>query len=250
MDMDGMTALRVHVAPLGFEVDRIVLPLKKTKADRLWLIIHDNVEESRVSDTYQERIERACKKEGVEVGIGRADRMSLFATIRKTREIIEGEEGNSVFVNVSSGSKIQAIACMMACMVLNRPNVRPFYAEPDRYAAFDGKQQSFGLRDMHRLSTYELQTPKPKLLEALRIIASQDGQRITKKEMARLADERGIIKVNASVDNYSQARFASLDKNIIAPLEREWGFVSVEKIGRTRWIGMTDDGRNAAEFLA
>jgi hypothetical protein len=40
-----------------------------------------------------------------------------------------------------------------------------------------------------------------------------------------------------------------LDKNIISPLENQWGFVLVEKIGRTRWIKVTEEGQNASEFL-
>ena len=39
--------LRVHVAPVGFEVDRIVLPAVDMKADRVWLIEHNkpNIDE-------------------------------------------------------------------------------------------------------------------------------------------------------------------------------------------------------------
>ena len=40
--MSSLQTLRVHVAPVGFEVDRIVLPAIEMKADRVWLIIHDN----------------------------------------------------------------------------------------------------------------------------------------------------------------------------------------------------------------
>ncbi|MEM3065309.1 MAG: hypothetical protein QW177_08045 [Candidatus Nitrosotenuis sp.] len=51
--------------------------------------------------------------------------------------------------------------------------------------------------------------------------------------MARLADEQKLITVNAEEDNYSQARFASLDKNIIQPLLKKWKFIKVEKIGKS-----------------
>lgn len=242
-----MTVLRVHIAPLGFETDRIVLPLRQTKADRLWLLAHDNRAEDK-SGPYAERIARECKRLGVELRTAHADRLSLFGMIRLAKGIIEGEGGNYVYVNVASGSKIQAIACMMACMVLGRDNVRPFYAEPERYAAFEGRQQSSGLKGMLDLPTYDIRTPRPRLVEALRIVTEQDGQRITKKEMARIAEERGLISVGSGGPNRAQARFASLDKNVIAPLI-EWGFVGVEKVGRNRWIGITDEGRNAAEFL-
>ena len=70
-----------------------------------------------------------------------------------------------------------------------------------------------------------------------------------KKEMAEQAEELELIVVNAQTENHSQARFASLDKNMISPLENKWGYVRTEKIGRNRWIYLTDEGRWASEFL-
>ena len=68
-------------------------------------------------------------------------------------------------------------------------------------------------------------------------------------ERNKIAEQKEIITVNAENENHSQARFASLDKNIIEPLEKQWGFIKVEKIGRNRWISITEEGKNAAEFL-
>jgi len=65
--------------------------------------------------------------------------------------------------------------------------------------------------------------------------------------MAKIAVEKKLIIVNA--ENESQATFASLDKGIISALENQWGFVKVNKIGRTRWIEITDEGKHASEFL-
>ena len=72
--------------------------------------------------------------------------------------------------------------------------------------------------------------------------------KLTKKEMAELADKEQLITINAEKENYSMARFTSLDKNIIEPLE-QWKFIEVEKIGRNRWIKITQEGINASEFL-
>ena len=66
---------------------------------------------------------------------------------------------------------------------------------------------------------------------------------------SKLAVENKIIIVNAQDKNQSQATFASLDKNIISSLENEWKFINVEKMGRTRWIKINKDGKNAAKFL-
>jgi len=247
--MSKLATFRVHIAPLGFEIDRIVLPLKETKADKLWLLIHEKTAEDK-SGPYLEKIKKECKKLGVQLKISHVDRLSMFKVIRAVKEIISQEEGNYIYVNVASGSKIQAIACMMACMILKEcKNIKPFYAVPEKYAAFEGKQQSSGIKETFPLPIYEIQTPKPKLLQALKIIHQAKNQKITKKEMAEVAEEQEIITINSEEKNHSQARFASLDKNIIQPLAEEWNFVEIEKIGRNRWIKITEEGQNAAEFL-
>jgi hypothetical protein len=247
--MTNLATFRIHIAPLGFEIDRIILPLKQTKADKLCLIVHEKTAEDK-SGPYLDKIKKECKKLNVKLELFYADRLGIFHMIKIVKEIIKNEENNYIYVNVASGSKIQAIACMMACMILKEcKNIQPFYAEPESYAAFEGKQQSFGLKDTIPLPTYEIQTPKQKLLDALNIVYTHDKQRLTKKEMAVLAEDQGIIIVNAEKENHSQARFASLDKNIIEPLEKQWGFIKVEKIGRNRWIKITEEGKHAAEFL-
>ena len=200
--MTNLATFRVHIAPLGFEIDRIIIPLKQTKADRLWLLAHDNRSDD-LSTPYMEKIKKECKKLGVELKIAYSDRLSIFKAIKSIKDIIKEEKNNYIYVNVASGSKIQAIACMMACMVLKEcKNLQPFYAEPESYAAFEGKQQSFGIKDTIPLPTYEIQTPKPKLLQALKIVQQAKNQKITKKEMAELAEKQEIITINSEEKNH------------------------------------------------
>ena len=67
--------------------------------------------------------------------------------------------------------------------------------------------------------------------------------------MADAAEKNNLISINPKDEEHrSMVRFTSLDKNIIQPLE-EWGFVTVNKIGRNRWIEITDEGKNASQFL-
>jgi len=40
--MAKLENLRVHIAPVGFEIDRVIIPAKKLKADKVWLLVHDN----------------------------------------------------------------------------------------------------------------------------------------------------------------------------------------------------------------
>ncbi len=133
-------------------------------------------------------------------------------------------------------------------MFNEKESVIPFYAEAEKYLGFKGEQLSTGVKNIMQIPTYEIQIPEKRHIEALRII-KENGGKLTKKEMAELCDKGDLISVKAEKENYSQARFASLDKNIIQPLQEKWNFVEIEKIGRTRWIKITQEGQNAAEFL-
>ena len=246
--MPGLENLRIHIAPVGFEIDRIVIPAKNLKADKVWLMVHENPSEDKAGP-YVKKIQDLLKKEKIKVVIEYHNRLDLFKIIRSIKGIVEKEKGNDIYVNLASGSKIQAIASMMACMMFNeKKEIKPFYAEAERYPGFEGKQMSYGVKNLMEIPTYKIHTPKPELIQALKIMKEQKGK-IRKKEMAELAEENNLIAVNAREENFSQARYASLDKNIIQPLEEEWKFIKVEKIGRNRWISMTEEGVNASEFL-
>ena len=247
--MSNIVNLRVHIAPVGFEIDRIAIPATQMKADRVWLLMHADPAKDRALG-YMEKIRALLKKEKIDVNLAYTDRFDLFKILRAVREIVEKEKDNDIFINCSSGSKIQAIACMMACMMFQgKTKLTPYYAEPQSYASVKGKQLSSGLKKVVKLPAYEIHTPKQSLVQALKII-HEHGGKITKKEMAKLADEKRLIVVNAKEENLQQARFASLDKNIIQPLLNEWKFVEVERVGRTRWIKMTQEGLGAVEFLS
>lgn len=245
--MTNLARLRVHIAPVGFEIDRIVLPARQMRADKIWLIRDENPATEKAG-AYITKITTELKKDKIEVKTIGSNRNDIFKILKTVKEIFVQEKQHDLYVNVSSGSKIQAIACMMACMMFKESNAIPYYAEPESYPATSGKQQSNGLKRIVDLPKYQIQKPKQELIQALEIIQEKNGK-ITKKEMAEIAEDRKIIIVNAKEENFEQARFASLDKNIIQPLVEQWKFVEIEKIGRNRWIKITQEGEHAAEFL-
>jgi len=247
--MESMLNLRIHIAPVGFEIDRIVIPAVKLKADLVYLIVHDNLSDDK-AQRYHIEIQKQLKKKKIKTKTVYANRFRLFGIIRVIKEVIQNHRKDEFFVNVASGSKIHAIGCMMACMLFDdRKNIHPFYPQAESYPVYKNKeQQTYGVKDIHGLPTYQLLTPKPDLLAALKIIKEHDG-RIQKKVLAEIAEEKKILNIGARKENHSNARFASLDKKIIQPLLNTWGFIEEEKIGKNRWISFTDDGKNASEFL-
>jgi len=244
--MTNLTNLRIHIAPVGYEIDRIVLPAKEMKADKVFLLVHENPSEDKATKFY-DNIVKKLQKLNIETEKVYHNRLNLFQIIKSVKELIQLQSNNSVYVNLASGSKIQSVGCMMACQMFNdNSNVSPYYVEAKEYTGFSGEAISKGIKEIQGVSTFEIQKPDSKLIQALKIIKENDGN-LSKKEMARLAVENNLISVNA--ENESQATFASLDQNIISPLEKKWGFIEVEKIGRTRWIKITNEGVNASEFL-
>jgi len=244
--MPNLTNLRIHIAPVGYEIDRVVLPAKEMKADKVFLLVHENPSEDKATKFY-DTIDKKLRKLNIETQKIYHNRLNLFQIIKSVKELIQSQSNDSVYVNLASGSKIQSVGCMMACQMFNdNSNVSPYYVEAKEYTGFSGEAISKGIKEIQGVPTFEIQKPDSKLIQALKIIKENDGK-LSKKEMARLAVENNLISVNAK--NESQATYASLDQNIISPLEKKWGFIEVEKIGRTRWIKITNEGVNASEFL-
>ena len=251
--MTSTLKLRVHIAPVGFEIDRIIIPAKKMRADKVWLIGHSNLSEDKARP-FLEKIRKTLEKNNIEVKEITADRYRMFDIVRVVKEIILEDREHDIYLNVASGSKIHAVGLMMATMIFdNRENLHPFYAQAkDYHHTKVSEPQTSGIQEIHDLPTYQIHTPPQKQLSALKILVEHEENgvkvgKIKKKDMAQIAIQKGLIKVDAI--NQSQATFASLDKNIISPLEHDWGYVRTEKVGRNRWIHLTDEGRWASEFL-
>ena len=190
--MPEMMKLRVHIAPVGFEIDRVVIPATKMKADRVYLLRHDNHSEDK-SGPYLDKITKKLEKKNIETKVVDVNRYRLFGIIKVVKDIIQTERENDIYLNVASGSKIHAVGCMMASMIFDdRTNIHPYYAQAKEYPQFKGmEQQTFGVEDIHQLPTYQIRTPNKKLLSALALV--KEKGKITKKELAEHASKLRLI---------------------------------------------------------
>jgi hypothetical protein len=258
--MTTLQVLRIHIAPVGFEVDRIVVPAIDMKADRVWLIIHDKRKEDE-GDKFVKLIQAKLKTSRIECLQEQADRIDLFDVLRVLRTIILKEKDNSILVNVSVGSKIQAIASMMACMMFKDvANIKPYYVVPERYNSSllkEDKQETEGVKQILPMPEYKIELPNEKLIKCLDIINQKEDGNITKRELKDSAIEAGLIHVDEkritamrrTKEEYSdQAAYMSLNKNLIAPL-RSWRFITESKVATHHIVSITEDGKRALKFL-
>ena len=61
---------RIHIAPIGFEIDRVVMPAKEMKADIVYMLVHNNVAADK-STGYAQKIQQSLKRSKI-AKIGRA----------------------------------------------------------------------------------------------------------------------------------------------------------------------------------
>lgn len=259
--MNEVINLRIHIAPMGFEVDRIVIPAKEQRADRLWLL---TTEMSNQVGPFKEMITEQLQAHNIEVKEMIHDRSDPFDIIRATRQIIQQEDGNNIAVNLSSGSKIQAVGCMLACMMFNHNrNVSSYYAEPKKYSQSVDGPLSEGVQRIMTMPGYDIQIPDKMLVSVLHII--QERGRINKKDLLRKMQDAGLVVIYEELDSSIKqdnnviliqakrgvetvAGLTRLNNKIITPLLK-WGFIDVEQVGRNNYITLTSKGKNAIKFL-
>ena len=88
--MNKLAKLRVHIAPVGFEIDRIVLPAIEMKADKVWLIRNENLATEKAG-SYIAKITAELKKEKISVQTVGSDRNDIFKILKTVKDIFEEE---------------------------------------------------------------------------------------------------------------------------------------------------------------
>jgi len=246
--LNKFSVLRIHISPVGFEIDRVVLPAIHLKADRVWLVTHSHPYDDKGS-TFTIKIKNILEENKIECLEESADRRDLFDTLRALRSIILKEKGNNIMVNTSTGSKIQSIASMMACMMFKDfGNIQPYYAEPEKYRSNPDEQETEGLKKIIELPDYRIEIPNRNLIKCLELIDKEKNSSVTKKKLKDLAIEENLIRVSEDKENKEISAYMALNKNIIEPLQN-WNFINIKKIGNSKIVTLSTDGLNALKFL-
>lgn len=193
---------KVHIVPMGFEIDRIIKPFLTTSADTVYLITNKEVIEGSTKDgkrgqhcLREVKTVLATKIRDIQViDIGTVneffDLYSMMAEIcyllRKEKEV----EGNEVYINVSAGSCISSIASTLVCLMYGG---EAYYLRPDGYSEKWGKDCAFyengrciysedisddkkyfpistGMKDFIWLPYFPIEPPEDDLITVLQII--------------------------------------------------------------------------------
>jgi len=252
---------RVHIAPVGYDIDRVVLPLKMMAADRVWLIKEKNEKEDKGLEFFQE-IKKRLKEDlpQCEVLEKHCDLINrdLYDTLRAYREIIDCESENHIFINVSTGTKIHSIAGMLVSMIFKEENkdISPYYAIPENYddKTESGRPVVTGCKEIFSIPSYKIEKPSDDLIAVLKIISelTQNEARLTKNVLIEELDKNNYLELQEKRDRSKQdmksAKYRALDRKYIQPLI-EWNFIKIVGDGKRKEIHLTQEGKNILIFL-
>jgi hypothetical protein len=239
---------RVHIAPLGFEQDRVVEAAKQLKADQLILLEWGEGDRPPFFEEVYAEIEAA----GIEREMRSCNIFDMYEVIRVTAKEVQQHAGDDVFVNIATGSKISAIGCMIACMVTD---AIPYYVEPERYDEQDAQRTnpvSYGVKNIKQLPAYPIDGPDPQFIYVMEYIYREGP--VTKKDLIEFGQGNRSSKtielpsqslpfITEHEADSDRARYRLLETHVLNSLT-EKGFIETREVGRRTDIDLTDDGEN------
>ena len=238
---------RIQIAPVGFEVDRVVLPAIREKAEKVYLMVHKNRSEDKATK-YAAAIQKKLKAANIDTKIIYCDWQDIESITREARDLIlrlsktkPGEAGNEIAINLASGSKNHAIGLDRACMTFRkRKHIHPFYPEAEKWTAWRyPKQQSTGVKKIKQIPIHRIIVPEPELIEALRII-KRDAVDIPTRKGRKGVKKKDLAK--SLFGDSGKVSLTKLQRNITQKLVSTWRAIEIFKVGQSDWISLTDEG--------
>lgn len=242
--MTGETELRsiheVHVAPLGYEYDRITEPALEYGTDELYLLADD----ARERLSYHDEVLETLSDAGVAVTERTVDLEDVYDVLGEITTIADSHADDIVRVNVSSGPKLAAIGAALACMATDASG---YHVHPEsRHHPVEETPRTAGMRVAEQLPSYPLETPTADQVRILDYVDRADDELSTptKSDLIAFAEDQSLEFMTQSDPANDKAKFALLNNRIVDPLVAD-GYLEIESVGRTKRVSLTDTGRNA-----
>ncbi|UPV74058.1 DUF6293 family protein [Halorussus limi] len=231
----------VHIAPLGYEYDRIVGPVREHNVDVLYLLEHDD---PGSGPDYHDDLREELDDLGVETRSRSVDVFDIYDVLGVVTTLTADHAEDIVRVNVSSGSKLSAVGAAIACMATD---ATAYYVHPTDYPATDRRERrSYGYAGDEVLPSYPIESPTTDQVAVMDFLAetNTDAYTVKKKDIIEYAEEQGLAFVADNDPANDKAKFALLNANVIDPLLED-GYVEIEDVGRRKQVVLTDTGADA-----
>ncbi|MHA1794010.1 MAG: HFX_2341 family transcriptional regulator domain-containing protein [Promethearchaeota archaeon] len=252
-DFDSLFTERVHVAFLGWEIERIVKPVIKMNGNRLIMISFPKKREKAWK--YYEGIKEQLTSKGIRVELIETslyDMTSLLSILNKIVQI-EHARGNEIYINVSAGTKITVCASVIAAMANKK--VTAYYVQTNTYYPrehFEYPQTlTSGVSKVTALPECQINIPESKYIETLAVIHNREkehGQKVYLKDLINELKRRKLISVKKNRDSRKQASSEYMAALNLTKKCMNWGYIEISKKRKNKFVTLTRKGRNAIEM--
>jgi hypothetical protein len=235
----------VHIAPVGYEFDRISEPAIDHDADVIYLL--ESGEPSLPSadyPPYHQELESTLTDAGVEVRWRTVDVYDIYDVLGAVTTVAAEHDDDIVRVNVSSGTKLSAVGAAIASMTTDATG---YFVYPDEYAHHvEDEPLTTGYEDDEVLPSYPIESPTTDQVAVMAFLDEKNDETYTakKKDVIEFAEDAELRFITANRPANDKAKFALLNANIVDPL-LENDYIDVESVGRQKQLTLTDTGRHA-----
>jgi hypothetical protein len=240
----------VHIAPLGVENERISEPVIQYEANQV--ILMEYLPRTPPLDDVHAELEDALSTADIQFERKRANLEDLFDALSTLAQTIEDQrEKDEVYVNVSSGNKVAAIAGMIACMATDQAD--PYYVKAEAHDSNFPKPgpggPAQGVRSIQTIPRYPMDRPSLEQLAVMHHISTQNTEmRDTdepfreKRELWEFGENRQLPFMSGFSGETNKGKFQRLRHHILDPL-MDRGYISIESRSSDR-VMLTEDGKN------
>ncbi len=262
---DGLNE-RVHLIPLGHEIDRAVKPFKTYRAERAYVIVvPDNADlDEQMLEKQRHYTKRVCEgllAAGVRPEVTYCNMFDILDVLRVVSSLIvkEKRQGNDVLINMSACGRMTSVAVTMAAMV---HAVTAYYVHADRYATGGDAalEEDHGLSIVENgrvepLYNFSIMMPDAEC-QLLLCELYRRGQGMTSKDLFTFFHKKGIegyMYLPEKEDKSGGYVSSSLNRELLNKTNRKYlhkletaGYITRIWRGRRFSVHITDAGRYIA----
>lgn len=240
---------RVYIIPLA-SVDHPehVTALRLQKADKAYFILESWI--SAASSSYDLLKYQLEGWYGLEVKTVFVNNNHLLSYVEKFREIFNAEQGHNIYVNLSTGNKITAIAGMIACMLWKGIpySVRPGPKNAKRSHVDGTFLRYYPIYGVDFLPVFETAKPSADSMKVLSLINEAGGD-ISKKSLIEQLQSPAYRMIPQYQPWATKSAPHSRLHAILDPLEKKWKFITIRAKGRWSKVSLTEEGKEALRIF-
>ncbi len=264
---------QIHIVFNCKEAGRITEPLLENSPHKIYYFTAF-IKKTKQKDDYLEFMEKNIKTiqeriPSITIIRETVDYVDYLEIIQKISKIVKNErEENAdakIYINISSGSKITAIASIEAAKIWN---LEHYYVYSDEYNPYDEGPVHTGKFFIERPVTFPTQRPRRDHIQTLKLIQevlkhkyenktlaksnlNGDNKFIYLKTLIEKLESEGIIGLESNNTDAKKRKSALYmkAKDFLEPLEKDLHYITISKDKRNRKVKLTHEGKNLTKIF-